>query len=437
MLILRRRACLIHCAMLIPALTSLGGPLAVAEGSKTLTGDWGGVRSELHDRGIDLTFSYGTETATNPHGGNENEWAYTDQLVFGVKLDLDKVTGLPGGKVQLTVTDRNGTDLVTKADLHDTQLVQEVYGRGQTWRLTQFWYDQAWLDGRIDWKVGRVTDGEDFAAFSCNFQNLTFCGAPPGNLRGDYWYNWPVSQWGTRLKIEPSSDTYVQLGIYQVNPTYIDDNWAEANGLFPDNPSGTTGALIPLELAWTPSPHGLPGTYKVGAWVDTSNLDDVYYDIDHQPLVLTGAAPLRRHSSSGVYLNVEQKVNGSGSPRGASVFLNVTQTDRETASLLDRQIAVGVQYNGPFPQRPADTLGLGIGQNHINSRVAEGERLQNEFTGTRLPIQGTEYVVELFYGWAPWGFLTLRPNIQYVRHPDGTAVYGDQLILGLKTALNF
>jgi porin len=60
------------------------------------------------------------------------------------------------------------------------------------------------IDGAVDWKIGRITFGEDFASFSCDFQNLTFCGAQPSNLVGNYIYNWPVSQRATRLKFNPA-----------------------------------------------------------------------------------------------------------------------------------------------------------------------------------------------------------------------------------------
>ena len=67
------------------------------------------------------------------------------------------------------------------AGLGTLQQVQEVFGRGQTLRLSQFWYDQKFIDGVVDWKTGRITFGEDFAAFSCDFQNLTLCGAQPAD----------------------------------------------------------------------------------------------------------------------------------------------------------------------------------------------------------------------------------------------------------------
>ena len=49
---------------------------------------------------------------------------------------------------------------------------QEVYGRGQTWRLTDLWIKKKFVDQRLDVKLGRFGIGEDFAGFDCEFQNL-------------------------------------------------------------------------------------------------------------------------------------------------------------------------------------------------------------------------------------------------------------------------
>ena len=70
------------------------------------------------------------------------------------------------------------------AHLGNLQQVQEVYGRGQTWRFTELWYGQKYFDGKLDWKIGKFPEGDDFASFSCEFMNLTFCGAAPGDLVG-------------------------------------------------------------------------------------------------------------------------------------------------------------------------------------------------------------------------------------------------------------
>lgn len=415
----------------------LGYP-AAADDSPTLTGDWGGVRTQLLDRGINLTTIYTSELANNPRGGDEEKTAYADEFALGATFDFKKLFGWNGGHFQITVTDRNGDDLDLTANLHTLMQVQEIYGRGQTWRLSEFWFQQTWLDDRLLWKVGRLSEGETFGSFNCHFQNLTFCGSQPGSVRGDYWYNYPVSQWGTRLEFAATPQVTVMLGVYQVNPTYIDDSWAAHNGLLLDNPSGTTGALIPLEADWSPKFLGLPDKFQFGVWYDTSNANDVYLDVNYQPLVLTGAAPLRRHGRDGAYISFEQQISGVASKSGATLFLNITQADRETSPLTDRQIAFGVQYKGLFETRPSDVAGLGIGTTHVNSRVAAGERLLDEITGSdAVPVQSSEYEAEVYYGWTPWPFVTVRPNLQYVVHPGGSSVYENDIVIGLKTTVTF
>jgi porin len=380
---------------------------------------------------------YVSETANNVRGGAEEKTRYTDQWSFGSKLDLQKLLGWHAAAFELVITDRDGRNLSDDAQLHTLQAVQEVYGRGQTWRLTRLSYRQSWFDGGLDLKVGRLPEGDDFAAFPCNFQNLTFCGSQPGNVRGDLWYSAPVSQWGSRVKVGLSAETSVQLGVFQVNPRYVDDGYAHHGALYPNNPAGTTGALIPLEYGWKPTFGGLPGSYKVGAWYDTSKANDVFLDTNHQPIALTGGMPLQRDSRSGVYLSFQQQVNGRDKGPGGSVFLNITQSDKATAPSMDRQVAVGITYKGPFDARPGDTLGLAVGSNHVNSRVADGVRLSNQYDGGAEPVPGSESVGELFYAWVPRPFITLQPNLQYVRHPGGVSTNESVVVVGLRCSVDF
>jgi porin len=157
-----------------------------------LLGDWGGIRPALREHGVELTARYASESAYNPTGGERQLVRETGQFDIGATADMGRLAGLEGGTFQATVTYRRGYDLGAAAGLGVLQQVQEVYGRGQTWRLTQFWYEQAF--GAAKLKVGRSSPGEDFEGFSCHFENLSFCGSQPGNLVGDYWYNWPISQ---------------------------------------------------------------------------------------------------------------------------------------------------------------------------------------------------------------------------------------------------
>ena len=153
----------------------------------------------------------------------------------------------------------------------------------------------------------RPHDGRrGFRSFSCDFQNLTFCGSQPGNLVGSYWVNWPTSQWATRLKVNTSEQTHLQAGVYQVNPKYVDDGYARRHGLSLDNPGGTTGALIPLEFGVLPSWNGLPGSSSAPG--TTPRRAGSVPGRERRRARLTGLAPRERNGQYGFYLNFEQQV---------------------------------------------------------------------------------------------------------------------------------
>jgi porin len=395
--------------------------------------DWGDLRAMLREEGIDFRIGYTSETATNAQGGNEQLWRYTDQWVFATKLDLQKLFGFRDAQFSLVITDRNGRNLSDDAHLGSLQQVQEVYGRGQTWRFTQLWYDQKYLDGKLDWKIGKFPEGDDFAAFSCEFMNLTFCGAAPGNIVGSYWYNWPVSQFATRVRTNIAGFGYVQVGAYEINPSYLLTRYALDIG----SPPGATGVLAPFEIGWLPSFGGLAGSYKFGAWYNSSTAPDVVDNTAGEPLAIAGGKPLMRHGLYGGYVSFQQRLTGtdSGTKRGLSVFLNATYADRRT-STLDSQVAAGMFYTGPLARRPADELGFAIGETHVNPRVADVERMQDTAGDSSVGVQASEWASEVFYNVHVKGWLDVRPNVQYVVAPGGVSRNTNDLILGLKLAVN-
>jgi porin len=405
--------------------------------SPYLLGDWGGLRTHLSDLGVLFDFGYVTESAHNFTGGTEHLTRYTDQIATGVGLDLDKLIGWQGAKFQLTISDRNGSNLGADANIGNNQLIQEVYGRGQTWHLTDFSLEQNILDNRLSLKLGRMTVGESFASFSCDFQNLTFCGAQPGNLVGSYWVNWPTSLWAAVAKAELTSNIDLLLGGYQTNPRYVDDRYAEEQGLLPAFPGGTTGALIPIELGWSPRSRDLPDSFKFGAWYDTSRSADLYFDVNRQPLALTGAGPLEHKGTYGGYMNLRKRVTGAADVQGLEVFLNVTKADRNT-SASDEQLAVGLEYRAPF-DFPDEMIGFALGATHANSKYGDYQRLYNELHPNAPVVveSGFEYVSEFFYSISPFRSVVLRPNLQYILHPGGATANHNAFVLGMKTVIAF
>jgi porin len=407
-----------------------------ASPNQGLTGDWGGLRTRLYQQGVDFQLGYVNEVAYNAKGGDEKLTRYADQIAVGSTLDMDKLLGWSRAKFQITLTQRNGENLSDEANLQTLQQVQEIFGRGTSPRWTQFWYDQAYFDGKLDVKLGRLGVGEDFMSFSCFFENLSFCGSLPGNIVST-WYNWPVSQWGTRVKVNFAPEWYVEVGAYQINPSYLE----HGNGIKLNNPDGTIGTLIPVELGWNPKvgKAGLPGSYRIGAWYDSSNQPDVFLAANGAPLATSpGAAPLIKHNEAGYYAMLQQQVTtvGDDVSRGLSLFANFVQADRDTAT-IDQLITLGLFYTGPFAFRPQDDLGFAVGRTHVNSRVADGQNLQNAAGLGPVSVQHSEYPVEVYYSINATQWLMLRPNVQYIHHPGGIEQNENVVVLGLKASVKF
>src|SRR6201995_899742 len=124
-----------------------------------LFGDLG--RTKLKEQGIDLGLTLGNESVGNLSGGDRNTPANAGQLWFAAKLDMAKLVGIQGGTVGITVVQRFGTNLNAEAGIPALQLTNEVFGRGDIARLTQFYYSQKLFDNQLGRKGGRLPVGSD------------------------------------------------------------------------------------------------------------------------------------------------------------------------------------------------------------------------------------------------------------------------------------
>jgi porin len=181
-----------------------------------LFGDLG--RTRLKEQGISLALTLGDEAVTNLSGGARNTSANAGQLWFEAKFDMAKLAGIQGGLFGVTLVDRFGKNLNSEAGIPALQLTNEVFGRGNILRLTEFYYQQKLFDDRLVLKGGRLPVGSDFFFGQCEFLNLTFCGGQPGNIQGGYIYNWPVSQWAGVVHYNFTKEWQLSVGVYDANP---------------------------------------------------------------------------------------------------------------------------------------------------------------------------------------------------------------------------
>lgn len=412
--------------------------------SQWMTGDWGGARTALADKGIDIQMEYLGESASNLRGGYNKSHAtrYADQFTLGAAFDLQKLLGWQDAQFSVEVANTNGSSLNDKR-LNDSRVdsfsdTQEVSGNGSVTRLSKLWLSKGWFDDALNLKVGRFAVSDEFAVEDCEFQNLAFCDSQPGNYVGSFTQS-PVSTWGARVKYSLTDEVYAQVGAFAVNDSYSDnDNGFKLNG------AGTSGAMLPVELVWAPTFGQLPGEYRVGYYYSTAKADDLYKDADNRPAVVTGDDYRRDNSQHGWWLTAKQQLTtvGGDASRGLVLYANISAFDAATTQ-VDGLQKLALVYQGPFDARPSDTLGLAVARLHGSNQSLHNARAANQASGLSyadedyLPEQHTEYDIELNYGIQVTQWLSVRPNMQYIAHPGGVREVQNAVVAGVQVQSTF
>ncbi|MEB3796701.1 carbohydrate porin [Acinetobacter sp. IK22] len=407
-----------------------------------LLGDWNGKRQQLEQQGYKFTASIMSQSATNLDGGynGSNTFENAAQLSLGANLDLEKIAGWNDTTASLVVTKRDGNALTLERikDPRSSQLsnVQEIYGRGKIWRLSQAWIKKGFADNTVQVKLGRMGMSEDFNSSHCEFQNLILCGGQVGKSIGSIWFNSPVSTWGANVKYQFAPEWTIGIGAYEVNPDNI--KTASNSDGFNLDMNNVKGANIPVELTWRPKLaafNGLQGEYKVGAMYSTAEANDVK------------TAGKVHDGKQSFWINAQQQLtnNGQDPKRGLYVTFNGVVNDKATTFVQSTQ-QLALWYKGPFDSRPNDSIGFGIANYVINDRAKDKQIATNESRGyysydpialNYIPIQDDELNIELnyTYQWSP--AVMLRPNIQYIHQPAGVKEVDDAWVAGLSVKVNF
>lgn len=408
-----------------------------------LFGDWGGIRTNLADKGISLGASYLSETAGAASGGLRHGTAYADQEKLSADIDLQTLAGWQGGSLHGTILSRHGISASSKYLGDDLNAVQEIYGAtgNAQIHLGQF-YLQQMSGGRIsvDVKLGRLPVGADFntSPLYCGFLSLGICPQPRGqSIDGDFSVD-PSSTWGGRIKIGPKG-FHLMVGAYQVRPRF-----GGPNG-FDWGFSHTTGVTVPVEAAWTPrfGANGLQGHYKLGLTYDSTNRQDI-----------TPSGRLHDHSLS-YYASADQMLirTGKNGSDGVMLLGGWTHANRHTAIFRDYAF-VGVVARGLIPSREADTIEAIVTHGWISRDLTQAQRLAlvedlplptgfpvapGGFGGAAVApgVQTNTTVYEINYGLHAMRGVTLTPDIQYVVRPAATSVVPNALVLGGRAELDF
>jgi porin len=431
-----------------------------------LLGDLGGVRSGLCSQGITFGLQEISEVLGNVTGGTRRGADYDGMTEMSVGIDTGKFWA--GGILNITAMQIHGRNLSTD-NLATLQTASGIEADRAT-RLWELWYQQMFLDGRADLKLGQQSiDLEFMTSKGASIFINTAMGWPVLPTQDLYagGPSYPLSSLGVRLRVRPTDALTLQTGVFDDNPpggAFNNDSQllgAEAAGAAF---SLRTGALWITEMQYAinqptgaaPSQDGqssgLPGTYKLGFWYDTGEFPDQQFDTAGVSLASPASNGMpRMHSGNySVYAVADQMVS-PGDAKGAQAVglfarLMAAPPDRNLISLsADAGLTVAAPLSVPGHDNANDMFGAGFGVAQVSDNAAALDRDTAFFTGVPVPVRGTETFIEVTYQYyvAPWW--VLQPDFQYVIMPGGGLQnpsdppkrIGNEIVLGLRTTITF
>jgi porin len=426
-----------------------------------LTGDWGGARSALADRGVVVTLDYIGETLSVLSGGLRRGTSYEGRLDGIVNTDLEKLIGWRGGSThvrafQIHKYRQNAADLVgsiadpsnidaTSTTRLFTTWFQQDFGKAGSFRIGQLAADDEFLTSTT---AGGLING------TFGWATMVAANLPSGGAA------YPLATPGARLQVNLNESFSLLAGAFAGDPASrrcYDDN-PDANPQV-CNKHGTTFSFhggtfwigeAQYQVNQEKDATGLAAAYKLGAWYHTGNkFADQRFGDDGTgtgtivSLAVEPPLPLNHSGNWGIY-GVFDQMLWRGNGRSVSVFVRAGASPSDR-NLISRYIDGGIGFKGLFASRPDDTLTLGVAHSKISTDAAALDNDILALNGPPFPTRNAETVFEASYimQLAPWW--TLQPDVQYIRRPGGNApdpnngskTVGNATIIGARTTINF
>jgi porin len=418
----------------------------------TLTGSWNGMRSRLEAAGITLGLQEQEEVWANVAGGQRRGTAYDGSTMASVKLDLDKLIGWTDAKFFVSAYQIHGSG-PTKNLTGNIQLVSNIEATSDT-KLYQLWIEQTLFDGRFSIRAGQggVNDEMMISTNSALFMNSSF--GLPGLSAVDLpsgGPDYPMATPFARIEIKPSDQVTIFAGIFNGDPASPgsgDPQLRDKGGVaFRTNDHVLAAAELWYAINQGPDATGLPGTYKIGAWVHSGHFADELRDSNGVSLAspASNGIPAYHSPDFAVYGIVDQTIwrNPANQQQSVAAFLHVIGAPAEYNS-SNLFVAAGLNWIGPFAGRENDTIGIAVAYLGISPVKRRFGNDAVYFTGQGTPYLASETVIEATWQIALTPWWMLQPDLQIVVNPGAgllpagvTKPLDRAVIGGLRTIITF
>ena len=416
----------------------------------TLTGTWGGLRTQLEQAGITFGLQEESELWANLSGGLHRGPTYNGLTAASLSVDLDKLIGWSGALFFVNAFQIHGRGPGTNL-VGNLQLISNIEAAPDT-RLYDLWLEQALLGGRLNIRLGQEGANDELMTVpdAALFLNSSF-GFPalPASVLPSGGPNYPLAAPFARVRYAVTNTISLVGAVYSGDPALPgtgDPQQRDRNGTaFRLNDH----ALIFGELWYSPNKalFGLPGTYKLGLWYHSGQFADQVFDRSGVPLASpeSNGIPRLDGNDYAFYGIADQMVwrRPGTENQGLGLFLQIMGApgDRNLSNLF---ILAGMNWKAPFAGRANDAFGLGVSYEGISPAARRFSRDVVFFTNTGTPYRSNETVVEATYLYQVTPWWTLQPDAQYVVNPGAGIAPNpsnkplkDSFIIGVRATITF
>ncbi|WP_372370814.1 carbohydrate porin [Candidatus Uabimicrobium sp. HlEnr_7] len=371
------------------------------------TGNWGGMRTDLQDRGIFFEIAYTGEVVSNVAGGVARQTEYLDNVDLIMSIDGEKLFGWSGSTFLIYGIGNYGGD--PSENVGDAQGTSNIEAP-DTFKLYEAWWQQNFFGDQLSFKIGLYDINSEFdvieaAGLFLNGSHGIGADYSQSGVNGPSIF--PVTSLAARVLVQATQNIYLLAAVLDGIPGDPDDEVGTHVILKRDD-----GLLFAGEIGYITYSENdesqVYSKYALGGWYYTEEFEDVAREDDFH------------RGNAGLYLLMEQTVICDGnSPRGV-VYARIGAAN-SNVNQFAAYSGFGFAYTGLVPNRNEDSIGIATaiaynGNDFINANGANAFEASIEFT----------YLAQI----TPW--FTLQPNIQYVINPGTDPDLDDAVVLALR-----
>lgn len=377
----------------------------------TLSGDWGGGRSGLYDKGVTVELTHKSDLLANTSGGIARGAVWMMNSEAAINVNMDKLAGWDATTAFIQYHVQHGNKSINNY-AGSFAGVDNVETGTSTGQFYQVWLQKNFAGDSLSVLAGLYAIDSEFYVTDTSGLFLQ----PPYGMSAEMAQTgqngppiFPMGALGVRVK-------------YSLSGFYVQGALTDGVPGNPNNPQSTQirlgkgdGTLSVVELGYAPQTEGESfNKAAFGAWSYSARANDLV-DVD------TLGSPLRR-LDQGIYLLVERTLHTeqTGHGRGLSGFIRFGAVNKDVYQ-ADWSGSLGLRYQGLFDGHNDDTAGIAVTTSHAGSKY-------RQLNASDL----SETVIEITYRAQMQRWLSVQPVVQRIFNPSMNSTLKNVWIAGTR-----